>query len=227
MAIRLDTRILVVAFVALAVAVAVALWGYSAHKKRELDKAALALVADTAARLRDALAIETAPPTANRAGFVKKLGEHAVSADRNLQKLKRLGSGSDLALTDAADGYVLTAREILKKQAESRRYRLLLEDSSQALRAHMRADNRTGAWVQDAVKVKERVNKDYRDYSLASGALDTLLGSFTASQLKIAPYVEPKVLIADALVGEARRRAREDARQVTAEFKNLQLAASR
>ncbi|HUF81280.1 MAG TPA: hypothetical protein VMN03_09115 [Burkholderiales bacterium] len=230
MAGRPDTRIIiiVIAVAALVAASALGYWAYSGHKKREFDKTILTLAADTGTRLRDALAIETAPPTADRGSFLRKLDGHAATLDRNLKTLRGSGSGSNLALTDAADDYLLTAREILKRQADSRRHRLLLQDSARALREHMRADNRSGAWVRQAVEAKNRVNTNYHAYVQASDALDLLLGTLRASQAKIAPYVAPDLLIADGVIDEARRRAREDKNHTAAEFERLQrIGASR
>jgi hypothetical protein len=225
---RPERRTLIIVAVALGLAAVLGYWGYGSHKKREYDKSVIALVADTSTRLRDGLNIETAPPTADRPSFIKKLDEHALTVDRNIQSLKKHGSRTHTALADAADDYMVTSREILKRQAESRRRRLALGENARLLGDHMRRDDRTGAWVQEAVKAKERVNKEYRDYQLAAEALDKLLGSFTASQAKILPYVDSKLAIADAFVGEARRQAREDARATAAQFEKLQqLAASR
>jgi hypothetical protein len=123
-----------------------------------------------------------------------------------------------VALAEAADDYLLTSREILKRLVNAQRYRQLLSESLPALIQHTRADNRTGAWVQEAVKARERVNKDHRDLSLATGALDQLLQSFPASQKKIAPFVDPAVLIDDGAIAAARARALEAAKRVSAEI---------
>jgi|SRR5882672_1882948 len=218
---RYNTKTVAIAAVALVVTVALLIWGYGAHKKREADKAILTLVTDTGTRLRDALGIETAPPTADRARFVKKLDEHAATAEYNLQAFKRLDSGSNQALADAADDYLVTAREILKRQAEGHRYRLLMAESEQALRAHMRSSDRSAAWVQGAVKAKERMNKDFRGYSLAAETFGKLLGSFPASQKKMAAYVAPAALIDSALIGTTRERVANDVKQVTADYEKL------
>jgi len=223
---RYDTKTIVIAIAALIVAVALLSWGYSAHKKSGANKTILALVTDTGARLRDALESEAAPPPTDRAGLVKKLDEHAATVDLSLQTLKKLDAASVQALADAADDYIVTAREILKKQADSHRYRLLLAESSQALRDHLRHDNHTRAWIQEAVKVKERVNKDYRGYNLAASLLDKLLGSFSALQKKIAPHAGRAVLIEDSLVADAHGRVQDDMKAVAAQFEKLgQIAA--
>jgi hypothetical protein len=195
------------------IAAAAGWWGYGEHQKRELRKAIVALVADTGARLRGALAATAESPEAAR-----KLEEDAAAADRNLAALKGMNAAREQALADAADDYLLTGREILKRLANVQRYRGLLSESLQALLDHMRADDHTGAWVQDAVKARERANKDHRDLSLAAGALDQLLQSFPASQKKIAPFVEPAVLIEGGVVEAARARALDAAKQAAAEI---------
>jgi hypothetical protein len=149
---------------------------------------------------------------------VRRLDEQTAAADRNLSALKGMDSSRQPALAEAADDYLLTGREVLKRVAGVQRYRLLLTESLQALTDHMRADDHSGAWVQQAVKARERANKDHRDLSLAADALDQLLKSLPDSQKKIAPYVEPSVLVEDAVISGARARSLEIAKQAAAEI---------
>lgn len=200
--------------IALVVVIAAAgWWAYGEHQKRELRKAIVALAADTGARMRGALTATAEGPEA-----VRKLEDETAAADRNLAELKRMDVARQQALAEAADDYLLTSREVLKRLVNVQRYRQLLSESLPALIEHMRADNRTGAWVQQAVKARERANKDHRDLSLATGVLDQLLESFPASQKKIAPFVDPAVMIDDGVVAAARARALEAAKQATAEI---------
>lgn len=199
-----------VALSVLVAAAAAGWWGYGEHQKRELRKAIVALVADTGTRLHGAL-------EAN-AHDARKLEGDVAAADGNLAGLKGMDAARQQALADAADDYLLTGREILKRLASVQRCRELLSESLQALIEHMRADDHTGAWVEEAVKARERANKDYRDLSLAAGALDKLLQSFPASQNKIAQYVEPAVLMEDGVIDAARARALEAMKQATAEI---------
>lgn len=212
------SRTIAVAAVALLGAAALAYWLFGANQAREMRKATLASVADAAARMREALTIEAGPASADGAETVRKLDEHAAAVERRLAGLKRLEAGRDPALADAADYYLVTAREILKRQADSHRYRLLLSESFQALRDHMRSDNRTGSWVKEAVKARERVNRDFRGYSLAAGALDQILRTFGPAQDKIAPYLEASALIPASLVEEARAKNQAELRRLTAEI---------
>ena len=215
-------RTVVIALVAV-IAVVAGWWGYGEHRKGEQRKAIVALVSDTATRMSSALTATDGGPEAAR-----KLEEHTAAADRNLAELKRMNTAREPAFAEAADDYLLTGREILKRLVNVQRYRQLLSESLPALQAHMRADNRTGAWVQEAVKARERVNKDYRDMNLATNTLDTLLQSFPASQKKIAPYVDRAELIDDGTVTTARTRALDAAKQAAADLeKTRQLDAFR
>lgn len=202
-----------IALVVVVAGIAAGWWGYGEHQKREQRNAIVALVTDSGARLRGALTATAEGPEAAR-----KLEQDAAAAERNLASLKAMDAARQQALADAADDYLLTGREILKRFVNVRRYRTLLAESLQALNDHMRADDHTGAWVQQAVKARERANKDHRDLGLAAGALDQLLQSFPASQKKIAPYVEPAVLIENSVIEAARARALDAAKQADAEI---------
>lgn len=204
-------RLIVVALVVLAAAAA-GWWGYGEHQKREQRKAVVALLADTTIQLKAGIAATAGGPEA-----VRKLDEQTAGADRNLATLKIMDASRQPALAEAADDYLLTARETLKRLAAVQRYRLLLAESLQALVDHMRADNHSGAWVQQAVKAHERAKKDHHDLELATGALDQLLQSLPASQKKIAPYVEPAALIDDGAIEAARARALDSLKQATAD----------
>jgi hypothetical protein len=218
-----STRIIAIGLVVAVVGAAIGWWGYGAHQKSELRKTIVGLVADSASRMREALATPADSPETTR-----RDEEHAAAADRNLAQLKSLAAAREQLLADAADDYLLTSREILKRVVESRRYRQMLTESLQALTEHMRSDNRTGAWVQEAVKARERVNKDHRGYAAATTALDKLLPSFLDSQKRIAPDVGPSVLIDATAIEAARARVASAASQAEAEVaKSRQLETFR
>lgn len=211
------TRTIVIAVAAL-LAAAIGYQLFGPDPAREARRSAVASITDTAARLRAAFAIEAGPAPADRAETVKQLDEHAAAVDRRLAELKGMDAARDQALADAADYYVVTAREILKRQADSHRYRLLLAESYRALREHMRSGSRAASWVREAVKARQRVNQDFRGYSLAAGALDQMLESFDAAQKRIAPYVDASALVPESLVEDARARNRAELKRLTAEI---------
>jgi hypothetical protein len=207
-----------IAAVALVVAAALGYWAYGTHKKSDVGKAAMALAQETGRHLQEALSTDPGRPSTET---VQAITEYAAAASRNLETLKRLDAAGNQALVDALDDTLLTSREILGRQAAAYRFRRQLLASTQALRDHMRADNRTGAWVREAVQGKERVEKDYRDYLGATEALDQLLESFPASLAKLASRSGAAPLVDDKLVAEARKRSGAALQQATEEVEKI------
>ncbi len=211
-------RNLLLAAVALVVAAALGYWAYGTQKKSGVGKEAMALAQDSGRHLQEALSTEPGRPSAET---VQAITEYAAAASRNLEALKRLDAAGNQALVDALDDYLLTSREILGRQAASYRFRRQLLASTQALRDHMRADNRTGAWVAEAVQGKERMEKDYRDYASAAEALDKLLESFPASLARLTSRSRAAPLVDDKLVAEARKRSSAALKQATDEVERI------
>jgi hypothetical protein len=207
-----------IAAVALIVAVVLGYWAYGTKKSSDVGKTAMALAQETARHLRDALVVDPGRPS-NEAE--QAIGDYAATASGNLESLKRLDAAGTQPLVDALDDFLLTSREILARQAASLRFRRQFLGSTQALRDHMRADNRTGAWVREAVQAKDRVEKDYRDYASAAEALDKLLESFPSSLAKLASRSGGAPLVDDKLVAEARKRSSAALQQATGEVENI------
>ena len=180
-------------------------WNIARHEQRERRDDIVWLIQDTSLRLRVTLTSEVAIAL-DESEMLRSLYEHAVAVDRHLQKLRNMDTTGAGNLANAADDYLLTSREILLRRASSQRYRVKFSGDLEQLRHHMRSDNRTGAWITAAVRAKERVDEDYRDFRIASTALVTLIDSFPAAQAKIAPHVDAARLIDDAVVAKARER---------------------
>jgi len=214
----IGTRNLLFAVVALVVAAVLGYWAYGTHKRSGVGKEAMALAQETGRHLQEALSMDPGRPSAET---VQAITEYAAAAGRNLETLKRLDAAGIQALMDALDDYLLTSREILGRQAAAYRYRRQLYASTQALRDHMRADNRTGAWVREAVQHKERVEKDYRDYAGAAEALDKLLESFPASVTRLASRSKTAPLVDEKLIAEARKRSSAALKQATDEVEKI------
>jgi Tfp pilus assembly protein PilE len=213
---------LVVALAVVVVAV-VAYGGYTTYKKRALDATIVASIQDASRRLHSALTLSAGPTEAITVQAAERIGQDAEDVGRQLQALRRADAASDMALVDAADSYLVTAGELLKRIAGSHRHRLMLADSTQALRDHLRVDTRTGAWVSEAVRGKARMDKDFRGFRIDSEVVDKLLESFHESQKMIAPYVGVAALIDEKLVADARRRASAELKRASAEKESFRL----
>ncbi len=219
------TLVIVIVAVALVAAAALGYWGYGVHKKRELHGAVGAILKGASANLREALALEATAP-AERMKLAQQLDAFAVATEKSAGQLKRLQVERDLALVDSADGHLVTLREIFRKRAAANRLHVLHTESLAALQDHMRADNRTGGWVQQAVRAKERAERDFREYRLAVATYGTLLGTLPGSQKRIAAYVGADALVEDVLIVKARERAIETARQATEDMERARKLAA-
>lgn len=217
-----QSRTLWVAAVALVVAATLGYWAYGVKKRSDVGNTAVALAQATARHLEDAF---VADPGRASTETAQAIGEYAAAASRNLETLRRLDASGKQPLVDAVDDFLLTGREILTRQAASYRFRRQLSQSAQALHNHMRADNRTGAWIREAVRHKEHVEKDYRDYVNTAEALDKLLQSFPASVAKVAARTRAAPLVDAKLVDQARSRSNAALKQATGEVERIRKLA--
>jgi hypothetical protein len=197
-------RVAAWAVVALAIAW-LAYWGYGEHRKHVLPGIVIALVHDASTRLADALRGEV-DASSHDAGIQTTLERHAIAADQSLLKLRDLDAAPVADLAAAADEYLLTAREMLRRRAAEYRYRGQVEDSMVALRSHMRADNRTGAWIGQAVRHKNQLEADFRRYRITITALTDLLEEYGGSRTRMGTHVRPSILWEEQAAIAARTR---------------------
>lgn len=222
----LRIRTLVITCCVLAVGSAFGYWGYDEYRKQELRGEIVALVADTSSRLQDALTNEAVLTATTSPAVLRRYYEHAEAVDANLRRLRTMAELPAGELASGADDYILTAHEILLRRASSHRNRLELAGSAHALQAHMRSDDRTAGWISSAVRAKERVEEDYRDYRIAIDALGTLLAAFPATRARLHAQVGPEMLADAALIEAAHARALKAARQTADEVGKIERLAA-
>lgn len=186
------------------IAALVLYWGYGEYQKRLLPRMVIALVQDASARMQDALRDEV-DASEGDSRVAERLEQHAIAADQSLMKLRDMDIAAIEELSAAADDYLLTVREILRRRAADYRYRSQVSASVRSLRAHMRSDNRTGAWVTQAVRGKTRLEGNFRRYRMTAVALAGLLAQYPAAHARLAAHVEAP-LIGDGRSGAARLR---------------------
>src|SRR5256885_6169140 len=213
------TRSTALGLAALVIASALGYWGVSAYRKSQLQTAVTALVKDSSERLQGALAVETGTASEDTAQMVVKLDDQAQEVDKHVLELRGMSASPNRALVDAAEEYMLTVRQILRNQAASHRYRIQVSASDRALRDHMRAAKRRSAsWIQEALRAKDRLEKDYFDYRLSAEALARLLESYPDARKKLALHVGGALLADEAAATSARRRALDSARRLAGEL---------
>jgi hypothetical protein len=222
------TRTAVYGLIALLIASALGYWGVSAYRKSQLQKSVTALVGDSSRRLEAALALEADAASESSPQTVGKLDEHAQEVDRHVAELRDLGDSGNRQLLAAADDYLLTVRQILRQQAASHRYRLQVVASETALREHMRAaGRRSGPWIDQAVRLKERMERNFFDYRVSAEALERQFASYPSARKGLSAQVGGP-LLSDEVVGNARKRASAAFKRITGSVDQArQLAAVR
>ena len=220
------TRTAVFALAALLAASALGYWGVGAYRKTQLERTVAALVLDSSERLGRALALEGEAETASSPQTVSKLDDQAQEVDRHVIDLHELNASTNRALVAAADDYLLTARQILRELAASHRYRVQVSVSDERLHEHMsRAGRRSPAWMDEAIRAKDRLEKNYFDYRVSAEALERQLASYPETRKKMAAQLRVPLLAAEQ-VETARKRALANAKRIAANVEQArQLAA--
>ena len=225
----LTTRTTALGLAALVIVSALGYWGVSVYRKGQVQKAVTALVKDSSERLQRALAVEAGVVREDAAQMVGKLDDQAQEVDKHVIELRGMSASPNRVLVDAAEEYMLTVRQILRNQAASHRYRIQVSASERALRDHMRtANRRSGTWIQEALRAKERMEKEYFDYRLSVDAFGRLLESYPTTRSKLALQVSPGLLADEAIADNARKRALANSRRIAEDVERArQLAAVR
>jgi len=225
----LFTRTTALGLAALVIVSALGYWGISAYRKSQLQRAVTALVQDSSERLRGALAVETEAVHDDTARMVQRLDDQAQEVDKHVIELRGMSASLNPSLVYAAEEYLLTVRQILRNQAASHRYRIQVSASEQALRDHMRtANRRSGNWIKEAVRAKDRMEKEYFDYRISVDAFGRLLESYPATRKKLAQQVGAGLLVEEAVAANARKRVLATSKRVADDVERArQLAAVR
>src|SRR2546428_565349 len=147
---------------------------YAAAQKRVQQRQVAEMVRDTTEKLRQALA-------------PKPASELVAAIDANLKAAR---APRDPGLADAAEHYILGAREIARRRVETERLARQAASSRQALAGHMaRAARRSDGWMRDALALKKRVETDYFDLGVTLKATDDLLFKLQDSEKRLQPPV--------------------------------------
>jgi hypothetical protein len=198
--------------IALLVLLAAGYWLHAAWDKRAQQQKVAELLRETTEDLRRGLA-PRAPPS-----LVARI-------DENLQAAK---APRDPQFAEAAELYILGAREIVRRRIEAERLEREAAQSREALAAHMASRARRGeGWFRGALELKQRVEREHRDLDLTLKVLDELLYSLPESENQLAAHVERAVLLPEQERSEARKQLEIEARRATAALEKARGLATR
>jgi hypothetical protein len=205
------TSTLVAAGLGMVIAGAAGYGAYQFAKQRADERAAVRVVGETTAELRSVLKTPSAGAAAN--------------IERNLELARGWGNAY---MADAAEHYLVGAREIARHRADAARHAQRFAASRAALAAHMRqAGQRGTAWIRTASQLKKQLERDHFDLETSLNALAELLASLPDAQKRLSPYVEASLVLDDALRLQARERALDELRRATLELEEARSLAPR
>jgi hypothetical protein len=184
---------------------------YHFAKQRADERAVVRVVGETTAQLRVALKTPSAGA--------------AAAIERNLEVAR---GWSNVYMADAAEHYVVGAREVARQSADAARNARKFAASRAALAAHMSEAARRGpAWIRTASQLKKQLERDHFELETSLSALAELLGSLPEAQKRLGPYVEPSLVLEDGLLVRARQRALDDLKRATLELQKARSLAPR
>jgi hypothetical protein len=200
----------IIAALVLVVAGGSAYWIHAKKQREEQQRAVAALLGDTTAQLRKALA---GPVPA----------EIVARIDDNL---KHARAPRDRELADAAGEYIHGAREIVRRRVDAERLERDAAKSRRALAMHMAAASaRDTYWIRVATDLKKRVERDHFELDVSLKALSELLFSFPESQKRLEPRVGAALLLEAKETRVARERTQEAARRAADELEKTRRLA--
>jgi len=190
---------------------------YGVKKKRDLETSALASSADATARL-----LEAAAGKADAA----RLQGHAQAVAGHLETLRREDQSRNKALAEAAELYLTDALAILRNHAAAARARAAATASRRALAAHIaHSGDRGTGWIQQALALKTRAERDNFDYRTAQGALSTLYHTHRESQDRLRAVAPGVPFLEEAQRQALRTQAQDAEKQAEAEIERIRTMA--
>jgi hypothetical protein len=176
------------------------------HRKKVEDQRLALLVADATGQLRQALGP----------------GPSGASVARIEEYLQGAKASPNADLGSAAEYYLLGAREIARRRAESQRLTQEAAAARAALARHMsRADHRNTTWIRDAAELKRRVELSHADLGRALKTLDDLLNNLPAAEKRLVPHIAPSAMLEAGEIDAARKRTQAEAQRAVAELEQV------
>ena len=176
---------------------------YAGAQKKAQQRQVIAVVEDTTGKLRQALTQKSSP-------------ELVEALDANLKSAR---APRDPQLSNAAEHYILSAREIARRRSDSNQLWARAEESRRALAGHMaRAERRSEPWLRSAVSLKKRVEDDYFQLTLTLKGLDEILFKLPEEEKPYAARYGADTLLPRDEIDQARKRAQADLKRAEDEL---------
>lgn len=203
-------------FIGAAALIIAATAGYIAwdrHQTKTLQDATFTRIDNATQALRAALAPPNDPVAQSQA-----IAAAADRVDGDLAALRATETSRILLLGAAADTYLHGTRELLKRQAA-----MLMLDSGVrngiiAFRDHLLGNRAAPDWTGKAVRLKNRLEEDFRDYRRAADAHAKIADGLPDARNALAAVVPENRLITTAEIAALRTAALSAAKALTGEL---------
>ena len=180
--------------------------GITTYQKRDLRAQVAETVAAASVQIDESLAVDINTPAD---GLVGRLDAGVERAALSLQQLRALAARRDPPLVEAADSYVASVLEVLRRQAGAVRHRSRFVEDRKALDEHMaQVGARADGWFAEAIRLRKRLDQDYHDYQVTVTSLGNMLSGLVDARRKIAERLPAAPLPAEAAINQARERTR-------------------
>ncbi len=219
-------RNIIIGLALLIIATIAAYVAWNRHQTKQLQEITLSQIGDATRALRAAMAL---PPSTNIAEHARAVSAGAARVDQDLAALRDTNTSRVLLLAGAADAYLLTARELLRRQAAMLRLRARISDGIIDFRTHLTTGSRAAAdWTTEAVRLKNKLEEDFREFRRTVDAHTTIAEGFPDVRKALAPLAPEDRLIATAEIAAMREAALAAASALSGEINAArQLAAPR
>jgi hypothetical protein len=193
---------LVASAAAIFIAAAVGYGLHSSAQKRAEERAVAGVLGETTAELRGLF----------------KAPAPGVAAEID-GRLRTAEGWRNAELADAAEHYLIGAREIFLKREDSLYFAEKAASSRAALAAHMkRAQWRDSSWLHGATALKKQVERDHFDLERSLKAVAELLDMLPDANKRLTPHVQASLLLDEATRRELREGVVAEARRAAAEL---------
>lgn len=191
-------------------------WFYKESGKEDQRNAVAQIVAGSTQSIALSLSLRGAE------GEARELDKLVAAADGPISALRGYAGKREPDVFEAAEQYAVDVQRVFRRQAALVRVREVTAASQNALMSHMtRSENRSDAWIREAVDLRKKLEKDFFDFRAGAAAYSSALEALPASRRKVAELLPGASLYDEAAIGKLQTRAAEDARAATEELENL------
>ncbi len=204
---------LLIGAVALIIAAITGYVTWDRHQTKKLHDTALTHIDNATQALRTALA-----PADDPIAQSQVVAAAIERVDQELTALRAATTSRILLLGAGADTYLHTIRELLKRQASVLVLDTSVRNGITALRSHLSSSRAAPNWASEAVRLKNRLEQDFREYQRAVDAHTNIADGYADAHKALAGLIAEVRIPATAEITAARDRTSAAGKALTAEM---------